>query len=173
MKLSLPTSLTFSVNKKRLALSERSESKGFTLIELLTVVAIIAILSVIAATIFTSTQKNARDGRRRSDIDALAKALEVNKSDAGYTWPFNATWFAGGTLPKDPSDPTYVYCMWSQASGPITTDPTAWTATCPAIAGTTLRAISTSGTAATFGSWKICAPLENPASTFACRASAQ
>ncbi len=53
---------------------------GFTLIELLVVVAILAILSVIGVTVYSNVQVNARDARRRSDIDAIVKALEVNKN---------------------------------------------------------------------------------------------
>ncbi len=60
-----------------------AQKKGFTLIELLVVIAIIAILSVIGFTVFTNAQKGARDSKRRSDIDSIAKALEIYKSANG------------------------------------------------------------------------------------------
>lgn len=92
--------------------SALSESKGFTLVELLVVVAIIAVLSVIGITVFTGVQKNARDARRKEDISSISKALEahvnttVNQYCAGnagtYCAPV-ATWFAAGSVPKDPA----------------------------------------------------------------------
>ncbi len=56
------------------------KNKGFTLIELLVVIAIIAVLSTIGFAVFSGVQKGARDAKRRSDIDAIAKALEIYKS---------------------------------------------------------------------------------------------
>ena len=55
-------------------------SQGFTIVELLVVVAIIAVLSVIGITIFTGVQKGARDSTRRADVNAIAKAMEANKT---------------------------------------------------------------------------------------------
>ena len=54
--------------------------RGFTLVELLIVITIIAVLSVIGITVYSGVQKNARDARRRADIDSIAKALEIYKS---------------------------------------------------------------------------------------------
>jgi len=112
-----------------------STKKGFTLIELLTVVAIIAILSVIAATIFSSTQATARDGSRRSDLKAISNALEVNKTASGYQ-PLQTGYFSGGAFPREttiPSsttrttvDPSNIpYCIWFDyaAFGLPATDP--------------------------------------------------
>lgn len=77
--------------------------KGFTLIELLVVIVILAILGVIGVTIFTSTQNKARDARRKEDITAMSRALEVNyKAGTGYSTAINSTWFADGSTPTNP-----------------------------------------------------------------------
>ena len=61
--------------------------RGFTLIELLVVISIIAILITIIVATFGTTQKKARDSRRKTDLDALKKALELSKSDTkGAAW---------------------------------------------------------------------------------------
>lgn len=88
-----------------------SNYRGFTLVELLVVVAIIAILSVIGLTIFTSAQSNARDARRKSDVDAIANALETNKPVASiyYKSPSDGSWFSGGSIPADST--TAKYCI--------------------------------------------------------------
>ena len=90
---------------------------GFTLVELLVVISIIAILSVIGITVFSGVQKNARDAKRRGDIDAISKAIELHFNTTSdqyctidpptpdiyiYCTPADA-WFAGGALPVDPN----------------------------------------------------------------------
>ena len=82
---------------------------GFTLVELLVVISIIAILSVIGITVFGGVQKGARDARRRADIDAISKALEVHYGKCaeenlggGPYCAFNGTWFSSGVIPIDP-----------------------------------------------------------------------
>ncbi len=81
--------------------------RGFTLIELLVVISIIALLSVIGVTVFSGVQKTARDSKRKGDIDAVAKALEVNYSNGVYPTTLTTTYFAGGTVPTDPGSLTY------------------------------------------------------------------
>lgn len=85
-------------------------SKGFTLIELMVVVTIIAFLSVIGIVAFTNAQKQARDGRRRADIEAIATALESNRTAGQYPVVncASTTIFAGGKCPTDP-DPAKSY----------------------------------------------------------------
>ncbi len=60
---------------------------GFTLIELLVVISIIAILSTIGLAVFINVQKNARDAKRRQDLDAISKALTLYYNNAGFYPP--------------------------------------------------------------------------------------
>lgn len=84
---------------------------GFTLVELLVVIAIIAVLSVIGITVFSGIQKNARDARRRADIDAIAKAFEIKYNNIGayedLTPEVNQDLFASKQFPKDPQGENY------------------------------------------------------------------
>lgn len=95
-------------------------NKGFTLIELLVVIAIIGILASFAVASFTSAQAKGRDSRRKADLDAIKKALELFKGDttgAAY-YPLAIT--GAGTelattyiraVPTDPSSSStnYIY----------------------------------------------------------------
>lgn len=99
----------------------KSKSSGFTLVELLVVIAIIAVLSMIGLTVFTGVQKSARDAKRKGDIDAIAKAMEVHFGDtsqsgctatptpnATYCLPTTnpgtipGSWFTQGQVPSEP-----------------------------------------------------------------------
>ena len=64
--------------------------RGFTLIELLVVIAIIGILASFAIASFTSAQAKGRDSRRKADLDAIEKALELFKGDTkgGAFYPY-------------------------------------------------------------------------------------
>ena len=95
-----------------------NKRKGFTLIELLVVIAIIGILASFAIASFTSAQAKGRDSRRKGDVDAIKKALELSKSDStgGAYYPAaisTATLETPGyikVIPKDPSDASsYTY----------------------------------------------------------------
>jgi len=65
---------------------------AFTLIELLVVVAIIGILGTLGTTSYVRALKNARDARRKSNVDDIASALDIY-------WAEN-----NGSLPTDLSD---------------------------------------------------------------------
>ena len=71
--------------------------KGFTLIELLVVIAIIGILATIIVASFTSAQQRGRDSRRKADLDAVKKALELAKADCtgGAYYPIVSTAVTG------------------------------------------------------------------------------
>lgn len=88
----------------------KKPAHGFTLIELMVVVAIIAILSIIGIVSFTNIQSQARDGRRRADIDAIATAMEANRNPTGSTYPtYDASIFANNKKPYDPLDTSASY----------------------------------------------------------------
>lgn len=55
--------------------------RGFTLIELLVVISIIGILAAFIVASFTSAQQKARDSKRKSDLDAVKKALVLASND--------------------------------------------------------------------------------------------
>ena len=83
--------------------------RGFTLVELLVTIAIIGILSSIGLSTFTSAQRKSRDARRKNDLAAIAKALEVYYNDHSR-YPADDTNQIKGcnTL----ADPTETACAW-------------------------------------------------------------
>jgi len=82
--LKLMPGLSATINKQEFTVNKR---KGFTLIELLVVIALIGILASFAIASFTSAQAKGRDSRRKADLDAMKKALELYKSDTtGGKW---------------------------------------------------------------------------------------
>jgi len=62
---------------------------GFTLIELLIVITILGILAGLMLASYGSAQSRGRDSRRKTDLDAIKKALELAKSDTAgqYYYP--------------------------------------------------------------------------------------
>ena len=90
---------------------------GFSLIELLVVISIIAILVTISVASYARVRQNARDSRRRIDLENLRQALVMYRSDMGC-YPAGNYAAATGTLiaddywsgeaPEDPS-PSGVY----------------------------------------------------------------
>ncbi|MFA5933339.1 MAG: prepilin-type N-terminal cleavage/methylation domain-containing protein [Microgenomates group bacterium] len=85
---------------KKLLPKTSENPQGFTLVELLVVIAIIAILAVIGTAVFSGLQRNARDASRRSEIQAIANAMEANYNTSTnlYT-PAAGSMFASGSIP--------------------------------------------------------------------------
>jgi len=109
-----------------------ARSAGFTLIELLITIVIIGVLSVIGLNNFVATQMKARDAQRKSDLETLAKSLEMYYNDKGryptvtggeilgIDWGddggFTDTTVTGGAIylskmPQDPGEFSYYYTI--------------------------------------------------------------
>jgi len=110
--------------------SVQRKAKGFTLIELLVVIAIIGILASFAIASFTSAQAKGRDSRRKADVDAIKKALELFHSDTtgaafypqGMGTPTGSTLTTPGFIRAYPSDPSSATLFYTYtASGGICT----------------------------------------------------
>lgn len=86
---------------------------AFTLIELLVVISIIGVLAAMATVSFTSTQKQARDIQRKSDLKQFQSALEIyaNKNNGMYIrWSsaiLTTTLCSGIGFTGCPNDPKY------------------------------------------------------------------
>lgn len=65
----------------------RRSCKGFTLIELLVVMSIIALLLTVGLSFYGNAQRASRDAKRRADLDAIKKSLEVYKTERGTYSP--------------------------------------------------------------------------------------
>lgn len=98
-----------------------NQVKGFTLVELLVVIAIISVLSVIGIVVFTGIQKEARDSKRKTDINAIAKSFEVKYNQTGSYGDLspenNNDLFASKQFPKDPSGKDYTITKNPISSG--------------------------------------------------------
>jgi type II secretion system protein G len=82
---------------KNLSSTILNKQRGFTLIELLVVISIIGILSALLLPNLTSAQARARDGRRKSDLKAIATGLELFYNDNNY---YPGPWVSGATATK-------------------------------------------------------------------------
>lgn len=92
-------------------------SKGFTLMELMVAIAIVAVLSTVGLVIYSNLNKQARDAKRRQDIQAIAQALDTNKPpNSIYYKSLNAAQFSGGKIPQDPKTGTQEYCIWGNTT---------------------------------------------------------
>lgn len=175
MRKFLPTSYSLGVNS----------SKGFTLIELMVVVVIIAILSIVGISLFSTAQKNARDGVRRAELTGLGKSIESTKDPNSGNYIYANTLYADDFPQIKAMDPLkdstkQFYCV-ATSTGATPTPPPAptgtWTANCPAdLAGTGYTAYAylvdnagvynnTASNSLQSGSvkyWRICTKLEVP-----------
>lgn len=62
---------------------KKARKTGFTLIELLIAITIIGILVAVGLGSFGSAQKKARDAKRKTDLESIARALELYYNDFG------------------------------------------------------------------------------------------
>lgn len=86
------------------------QKSGFTLIELMVVIVIIGILVSLGTFAFLSSQKKSRDARRKSDLDSVARALEMYNTDIG-SYPAGGTGVDEGTI-IGCGDTTKITCAW-------------------------------------------------------------
>lgn len=108
-----------------------SVQRGFTLIELLVVISIIGILASIVTVSFISSQKQARDVNRKSDLAQYRNSLETYANKTNGMYPIHATLAypstdlcsdldLGTTCPDDPKkgvDENYFYSYITDATG--------------------------------------------------------
>ncbi len=108
-----------------------NNKKGFTLIELLVVIAIIGILSGLIIVSMSGATNSANDARRKSNLDAIRKALvytgtlnggiypiSTSVCNIGNNCPSTLTTFLADMLPTLPTDPVSGYYTYiSDATG--------------------------------------------------------
>lgn len=155
--------------------------QGFTLIELMVAITIVAVMSIAGIIVYTQVQQNARDAKRREDINAIATAIEAAKEPtSGNYVDVSSDSLVGGEFPIDPTGgsvsatSTYRYCYATSVTKTPPTTPTTWTdrTVCPSAYGK-LNRTQVGGTSIL--SWKACALLErgvNPANII-CRSNSQ
>ena len=139
-------------------------ARGFTLIELLVVVAILAVLATIGVSVFSTTQKNARDGRTKADINVIARSIETARSVDPATSTVTYTYSSANynadfkTIPVGKN----AYCIgYSDSTGTwqAATPSGTWTTACN---GTSKLINGTSTDWPTNSKqWVVCASLEN------------
>lgn len=97
---------------------------GFTVIELLVVISIIAILTTVGLVSFTQTNKRARDGKRKADLEQIRSALVLYRTDNG-TYPTSITWsnmtpiqtYISATSIQDPRPTPHPQYTYSSSGG--------------------------------------------------------
>lgn len=139
---------------------------GFTLVELLVVIAVISILSTIGMVTYTKVQGNARDAKRRSDIEAIASALEIKKGTNSSYQQIAQTDFGSG-MPTEPlTGRTQKYCYKDDTAAVPNPDP--WgeleTAACPDDWQNINEGVPTVGSTATY--FNVCALSESKTEVF-------
>jgi len=105
----------------------KKSKKGFTLIELLVIIAILGLLASIIVMGLSRAQAQARDGKRKGEVDALRKALAIYETEQG-NYPESSNWIRieedaenngpfsqalQDYLPEMPKDP-----LWGQEKEP-------------------------------------------------------
>lgn len=96
------------------------QKKGFTLIEILVVATIIVLLSAIGLVSYSQFSKQARDARRKSDIENIRGSLEIYRSSNNY-YPLTLQLLVPSFIKSVPVDPKpgsgYVYSYYPGPSG--------------------------------------------------------
>lgn len=96
----------------------RYKKNGFTMIELLVVTTIIIVISTIGLISFRQTGQNARNGKRKADLENIRSALVLYRSDNGSypdtdsfsTMLTTITDYTSSVSVADPTnDATYLY----------------------------------------------------------------
>lgn len=87
---------------------------GFTLIELLIAITIIGILVTIGLGSFSSTQMKARDAKRKSDLESMARALELYYNDCG-SYPVSSSGSIVGCGATGSCATSATTCSWGGA----------------------------------------------------------
>lgn len=90
--------------------------KAFTMIEILISISIIAVLTAVGIVSYVSINRNARDAKRRGDIEQIRSALELYRSDNGYYPASDLTSLVDTYLPSIPLDPKETYPYKYQAT---------------------------------------------------------
>lgn len=88
--------------------------KAFTLVELLVVISIIGILAALATVSFSSTQKQARDTQRKSDLKQYQTSLESYANRNSGLFP---AWASSSPPSMDN------FCSWLGITGTCPNDP--------------------------------------------------
>ncbi|KKP87917.1 MAG: hypothetical protein UR91_C0032G0005 [Candidatus Nomurabacteria bacterium GW2011_GWC2_35_8] len=95
--------------------------RAFTLIEILVVIGIIVVLVSLVSSSYSTTQKKARDARRKQELKQIQNALEQYYSACKYEYPLNInspirctavapTVMIMPTVPADPKTTTPYPC---------------------------------------------------------------
>ncbi len=97
-------------------------TKAFTLVELLVAMTIIMVLTIVAVVNYGSVQKNARDSKRKADLEKVRVALEMYKQDHDGCYPPNTNTLDDegylDIVPRtDPKGQPYCYIFAGSACG--------------------------------------------------------
>ncbi|MDO8429117.1 MAG: prepilin-type N-terminal cleavage/methylation domain-containing protein [Candidatus Daviesbacteria bacterium] len=171
---------------KRLLPKFINQTQGFSLVELLVVITIIAILGTIGISVYSGAQDSAKDGKRRAEIQSIAKSIEAAKNYETGKYFYDKTTFTSDFPKALPDDPNLVwdYCIAvSTKAGSYPADATAWAVTnaCPTVPLATYFSIQSVVVAkgavgsvaaadvdlqdGTVTSWKLCARLARSSGT--------
>jgi general secretion pathway protein G len=106
------------LNSKKRGKCNVDHRSGFTLLELLITIAIIGLLTGISIFALSGAREQARDGKRKSDLETIRSALELYKADCNvYPSTISVTSITGSctggsntyltVVPKDPTSDSY------------------------------------------------------------------